>query len=160
MQALRFEDNILYILDQTKLPNQVDYLEIDSCTGVYKAIKNLSVRGAPAIGIAAGYGIALAASSIKTREMPEFLTQLENAIAEIKSTRPTAQNLFQVASRMSQIAFKCDTPDSAREKLTLEAIKIHEEQVKIDLELSRKGCRGQGFLCWSGLLYRIGQSHQ
>ena len=139
MQALRFENNILYVLDQTKLPGQVNYLEIDSCAGVCEAIKNLSVRGAPAIGIAAGYGVALAALSIKTGGMSEFLTQLEKAIAEIKSTRPTAQNLFQVTSRMSQIAFECDTPGSAREKLALEATKIHEEQARIDLALSRNG---------------------
>ena len=139
MQALRFENNILYVLDQTKLPGQVNYLEIDSCAGVCEAIKNLSVRGAPAIGVAAGYGVALAALSIKTGGMSEFLTQLEKAIAEIKSTRPTAQNLFQVTSRMSQVAFKCDTPGNAREKLALEAAKIHEEQARIDLALSRNG---------------------
>ena len=84
MQPLRFENNILYVLDQTKLPGQIDYVEIDSCAGVCEAIKTLSVRGAPAIGIAAGYGIALAAWRRKQMICPLF-SQLRAASA-VKST--------------------------------------------------------------------------
>lgn len=139
MQPLYFENNILHILDQRRLPAEISHLEISDYTDVCQAIKELAVRGAPAIGVAAGYAVALAALAIKTPEMASFLTELEQAISEIKSTRPTAQNLFQVAIRMRQVAFECSTPGSAREKLTLEAVKIHQEQTTTDLEISRQG---------------------
>jgi methylthioribose-1-phosphate isomerase len=139
MQPLRFENNILYVLDQTKLPGQIDYLEIDSCAGACEAIKNLSVRGAPAIGIAAGYGIALAALAIEADDMPSFLAQLEKAASAVKSTRPTAQNLFQVAARMLGLALNCSAPDDARVRLVQEAFEIHREQMESDLLLSKYG---------------------
>jgi methylthioribose-1-phosphate isomerase len=65
MQPLNFENDTLYILDQKKLPGETVYLEITEHTGVCQAIRELSVRGAPAIGVAAGYGIALGGLNIK-----------------------------------------------------------------------------------------------
>lgn len=139
MQPLNFENDTLYILDQKKLPGETVYLKITEHTGVCQAIRELSVRGAPAIGVAAGYGIALGALNIKTANRHCFLQQLDSIISEITSTRPTAQNLFQAAGRMQRIALACESPADTRAKLLLEACKIHDEQVKIDLEIGRHG---------------------
>lgn len=139
MQPLSFDNDVLHILDQTKLPGEIHYLKLKDYAGVCKAIKDLSVRGAPAIGVAAGYAVALASLAIKSSEMVSFLARIEQAILEINSARPTAQNLFQVTARMRKVALECQTPGEARTKLVLEAGKIHREQTRTDLELSRHG---------------------
>ncbi|MDD2251405.1 MAG: S-methyl-5-thioribose-1-phosphate isomerase [Dehalococcoidales bacterium] len=139
MQPLIFENNVLNILDQTKLPGEAIYLKTTDYTDVCQAIRELSVRGAPAIGVAAGYAIALGARSINAADMPAFLTELESVITTVTSTRPTAQNLFQAAERMKKVALLCQTSGEAREKLLQEARNIHFEQIKTDLEIGRLG---------------------
>jgi len=139
MQPLRFDNNTLHILDQTRLPEEISYLECKDYTEVCQAIRELSIRGAPAIGVAAGYAAAMGAIAVKAAEMPEFIRCLEHVISAITSTRPTAQNLFQAAERMRRSALSCQNPDEARKKLMQEARDIHFEQIKTDLEIGRHG---------------------
>ncbi|MBE9209526.1 S-methyl-5-thioribose-1-phosphate isomerase [Nostoc sp. LEGE 06077] len=92
------------LIDQTRLPNEYAFVEIHRSEDMALAIKTMIVRGAPAIGVAAAYGMYLGAREISTRERTEFLTQLETVAQLLRETRPTAVNLFWAISRMLKTA--------------------------------------------------------
>src|SRR3990172_8333563 len=92
------------LIDQRQLPGQVVYLDCADHREVAEAIRNLSVRGAPAIGIAAAMGLALGARSIQTRDPDHFLRELSRIADELAATRPTAVNLFWALDRMKRVA--------------------------------------------------------
>ncbi len=92
------------LIDQRQLPGQVVYLDCADHREVAEAIRNLSVRGAPAIGIAAAMGLALGARSIETRDPDHFLRELSRIADELAATRPTAVNLFWALDRMKRVA--------------------------------------------------------
>lgn len=98
-----YEDSVL-LIDQTRLPNEYALVEISRCEDMARAIKTMIVRGAPAIGVAAAYGMYLGAREIQTTERDEFLTKLEQVAQLLRSTRPTAVNLFWAIERMLKTA--------------------------------------------------------
>ena len=89
------------ILDQTRLPAEETYLETADYRQVAVAIKELKVRGAPAIGVAGAYGVAVGALAIDSSAVEDFRTRLREVYATIDSTRPTARNLFWAIERIS-----------------------------------------------------------
>ena len=101
MKPIEWLDNKLKIIDQTKLPGSTVFIEITDYLDVVKAIKELKVRGAPAIGVAAGYGIALGAQRIKVESRNAFQTHLDEILKTFAASRPTAVNLFRTIDRMS-----------------------------------------------------------
>ncbi len=119
------------LIDQRKLPHEEVYVEIKSAEEMYTAIKDMLIRGAPAIGVAAGYGIALSALSSKNR------ASLERDIFLIESARPTAYNLFYAVKRMRRLLEREGLKPSL---FVEEAIKIHEEDKKLTELLGEKGC--------------------
>ena len=92
------------ILDQTRLPREEVYLELDDYRDVAAAIKELKIRGAPAIGIAGAYAVALGALKIEATTADDFLKKLQDVIDAIAATRPTARNLFFALERMKKVA--------------------------------------------------------
>ncbi len=92
------------LIDQTRLPAEYNTVEINSCQDMAEAIKTMIVRGAPAIGVAAGYGMYLGAREIASSHRQKFLNQLEEIALLLRSTRPTAVNLFWAISRMLKTA--------------------------------------------------------
>lgn len=124
--AVRWHDGKLLILDQRQLPGVVEYLEIDDVQGGWDAINTLAVRGAPAIGIAAGYTlvVAMAAEGRDLEAKPgQFLAQLEQYATHLESARPTAVNLSWAVRRICARAKRSANLDAIRE----EAEHIHEE---------------------------------
>ncbi len=117
------------ILDQNRLPFEESYFETFDYLEVAKAIKSLQVRGAPVIGVAAAYGIALGALSIDyNRQDWQYL--LQKVVTTIRETRPTARNLFWVIERMEKI-ISCERGgDALKQALVNEAMKIAEEEVE------------------------------
>lgn len=99
------EDRVL-LLDQTQLPAEATLVEITRCEDMARAIQNMMVRGAPAIGVAAAYGIYLGAREIQTQEREAFLNQLEEIAQMLRQTRPTAVNLFWAIGRMLKTAYE------------------------------------------------------
>ena len=95
--------NAIVILDQTKLPNEVEILNLKTQEEIWNAIYLLQVRGAPAIGITAGYGIYLAAKQIKASSFNAFYTEFKKAKDYLDSSRPTAVNLSWALNRMEQV---------------------------------------------------------
>jgi len=99
-ESLRWRDGQLELLDQRELPGKTIYLRFDSARAVAEAIRAMVVRGAPAIGCCAAYGIALEALRLQSEDGAAFKGGLERAYTELGSSRPTAVNLFWALGRM------------------------------------------------------------
>jgi len=106
------EDDCLELLDQTVLPGKISYLKCRDYCDVAGAIKCLAVRGAPAIGAAAAYGLALAAKQLGPVDKISFIAGLERAVHELASTRPTAVNLRWALDRCLQSVHALETDDT------------------------------------------------
>ena len=135
--TIKRQDNKVVILAQTLLPQETRYLELDDYRDVIDAIKRLDVRGAPAIGIVAAYGIALAVHQTKRCDS-EFLNEIA---ARFKDSRPTAVNLFWAVDRMLEKAgeLSSDEYDITLEGLWAEAESIHEEDRRMCEEIGKHG---------------------
>ncbi len=99
-----WQDDRVLLIDQTRLPNEYALVDIHRCDDMAQAIKTMIVRGAPAIGVAAAYGMYLGAREIETHDRDHFLTQLEDVAKILRATRPTAVNLFWAIERMLKTA--------------------------------------------------------
>ena len=99
-----WKDDRVLLIDQTRLPAESSWVEIDSSTAMATAIKTMIVRGAPAIGIAAAYGLYLGATEKNTSDRTELLSHLESVAELLRQTRPTAVNLFWAIERMLTVA--------------------------------------------------------
>jgi methylthioribose-1-phosphate isomerase len=127
------------ILDQTRLPHEEVYLELDDYRNVASAMRELKIRGAPAIGIAGAYAVALGALKIDAANRDEFLKKLRSVSNTIAATRPTARNLFFALERMKRAAEAAKSADNIRKALVDEAVKIHEEEADATHRLSLLG---------------------
>lgn len=130
------EKGAIVIIDQTRLPYEQDIIDIRTQEEVWKAINILQVRGAPAIGVCAGYGLYMAARDIDTVNVEEFRDKLQKAADYLDSSRPTAVNLSWALKRMMRV---CNDNldlgvDGLKERLYREARAIHAE----DTEMCRK----------------------
>jgi len=137
-RAIEWLDGKLRILDQSRLPRDEIFADLDNYYDVILAIKEMRIRGAPAIGVAAAYGIALGASCIETINEDEFLAQLSQVIQNFADSRPTAVNLFQATRRMQRAA-KGDSIAEMKKSLIDEAKQIHKEEITATELLSRLG---------------------
>lgn len=101
-----WQDDKVFLIDQTRLPKEYSIVEIGRCEDIAQAIKTMIVRGAPAIGVAAAYGMYLGAREITVSDRSVFLPELERVAQMLKETRPTAVNLFWAISRMLRTAYE------------------------------------------------------
>lgn len=108
-----WHNNSVSLIDQTRLPKEYTVVEISRSEDMAEAIKTMIVRGAPAIGIAAAYGIYLGAREIETSDRIQFLDKLEKIAELLRSTRPTAVNLFWAIGRMIKTAY--ETPGTVED---------------------------------------------
>jgi methylthioribose-1-phosphate isomerase len=139
MKAIEWLGTSLKLLDQTRLPRKEAYLELKDYRDIASAITELKIRGAPAIGIAGAYGIALGALKIEAQDADDFRRELKRVIQTIAATRPTARNLFRALERMEAIAEKDTNVERIKQALVAEAAKIHEEEAEATLKLSQLG---------------------
>jgi len=139
MKAIEWFGDKVRILDQTRLPQKEVYLELSRYQDIASAIKELKIRGAPAIGVAGAYGIALGALKIKAKSRADFLKKLQGVSQTIASTRPTARNLFRALDRMQQVAESGKNVEQIKKALVSEAIAIHNEEAEATLKLSQLG---------------------
>jgi methylthioribose-1-phosphate isomerase len=137
-RAIEWLDGKIRILDQSRLPREQIFADLDNYQDVVLAIKEMRVRGAPAIGIAAAYGIALGASDIETVNKNEFLIQLNQVMQTFAASRPTAVNLFQAINRMQKAA-RGDGVAEIKNSLINEAKRIHKYEMTATELLSRLG---------------------
>ncbi len=115
-----WENDRAILIDQTRLPNEYQTVAITSASEMAKAIKTMIVRGAPAIGIAAAYGLYLGAREIQTSDRSLFLAELEKIGEMLAATRPTAVNLFWAIARMLKTARETEVPVAQIKTVLLE----------------------------------------
>ena len=137
-RAVEWLDGRLRILDQSKLPREQVFADLHNYRDVVLAIKEMRVRGAPAIGVAAAYGIALGALGTKTGNKDHFLAQLNQVMQAFAASRPTAVNLFQAINRMKKAA-RGDGVAEMKQSLVNEAKGIHQEEIDATEKLSQLG---------------------
>jgi len=163
-KTIEWKKNSVRILDQRKLPIEVRYLECKDPHSVAQAIRTLAVRGAPAIGVAAAMGIALAARKLQCRQPEVFRKGMAEVCEEMRHTRPTAVNLFWAIDRMRKILDRVDSLGikEVKGRLEEEARLIHAEDIAINRKIGDHGkClirEGDGVLthCNAGALATAG----
>lgn len=141
--ALDDADSALVIIDQTKLPERIELLHLHTAQEMWDAIYLLQVRGAPAIGVAAGYGVYLLAKSIDTDDFDEFYKQFCTYKQYLDSSRPTAVNLSWALNRMEQVVLRAHDAGSSvtqiKDLLKKESIAIQEEDIAICRAIGEHG---------------------
>jgi len=100
LRTIEWQDGTVVTVDQTKLPNETVFLKMKTCKDVAEAIKTMKIRGAPLLGVAAGYALALVAYNSKTKQTEELINDLKSGAEIIRATRPTAVNLFWAIDRI------------------------------------------------------------
>ncbi|MGA2490543.1 MAG: S-methyl-5-thioribose-1-phosphate isomerase [Anaerolineales bacterium] len=103
MRTVFWEDDSLKMIDQRCLPASLEVISLHTCLEVIEAIRNMTVRGAPAIGAAAAFGLALAAKGSQAKTTSQLFSDLEYAVAELKASRPTAVNLGWAVDRVMKV---------------------------------------------------------
>jgi methylthioribose-1-phosphate isomerase len=139
LKVVSWAGNSLTILDQTRLPQQEIYIQTTDYRDVITAIKELKVRGAPAIGVAAGYAAALGALKIKAATLNVFFKEFDKVLEEIASSRPTARNLFWAVERMRCVSCDGDNVASIKERLVNEAVAIQAKETESSTQMSVHG---------------------
>ena len=137
VKTIEWIDGKIRIIDQTKLPGQLVYIDIDQIQDLAEAIRNLRIRGAPAIGIAGAMGVALIAYQHKNEERKKLIQKLEETIHVLRKTRPTAVNLFWALDRMESLVHSIDDKSSEKiydyivHEFTAEEIESHKSNIKL-----------------------------
>ncbi len=131
--TIEWKKDCVRIIDQTKLPLKLEYLDCHEVKSIWKAIKELKVRGAPAIGIAGAFGVILGIKSIHTNDSRVFREKVDKIIAYLGTSRPTAVNLFWALERMRQlVVLHHELAVSVLKRLLIkEAVKILNEDKTI-----------------------------
>lgn len=137
VHALRWTGDSLIVLDQRLLPEKIDYDEYCNAQGVTEAIKTMRVRGAPAIGIAAAYGVALSVMQHYAESDSRWKAKVDNDIQQLANSRPTAVNLFWALETMRKTL---DKPScNLIEEVKLAAENIHTADIKANLTMGELG---------------------
>ncbi|MDD2703277.1 MAG: S-methyl-5-thioribose-1-phosphate isomerase [Candidatus Omnitrophica bacterium] len=146
LRTIEWKNNGIKIIDQTRLPAEFRYLCLKDIKSLWHAIKELKVRGAPAIGAAAALGVYLGVKGFKKKDFASFQKELDQVIAYLASSRPTARNLFWGLERMRRTALEHrDTPVEGIKKI------LFKETQEI-IEEDRRVCRMIGF--WGSKLIK------
>jgi len=139
IRPILWDDGTLKLLDQTRLPAAEEVVEINDYRGAVAAIRDMQVRGAPAIGVTAAYAVVMAATELWTSDRDSFLSGLREAGTVINAARPTAVNLQWAVRRMLEVAES--EPDLAQvnARLLAEARAIQVEDEEINRRMGDNG---------------------
>ncbi len=139
--SIRWVDGVVKMLDQRLLPDEVVYLDFVQCEEIATAIQQMVIRGAPAIGIAAGFGLALTAIHSLASEKSVFVSELNQAADVLKKSRPTAVNLFWAINRILRLANSTDELDInlLKQIIISEAQNIADEDIQMNKKMAMNG---------------------
>ena len=139
LRTVEWKDNRVRMIDQTKLPNEFVYVEYNDFNQVADAIRNLVVRGAPAIGVSGAFGLALASMQSNAETKDDLLVYLKEAHEILLETRPTAVNLKWGLDQIMNIAQQGENVEQIRTSVIEEAKRLAEEDVKINMSMGKFG---------------------
>jgi methylthioribose-1-phosphate isomerase len=142
-ETVMWRDDRVVMLDQRSLPTEETYVECDGPEEVAEAIRNMTIRGAPAIGVAAAMGIALGAMRLRVKSIGRFKEEFEGICRMMLETRPTAANLSWAIQRMKDVmrGHEGEGLDVLRRSLKLEAMAIREMDIEINRQMGHNGKR-------------------
>ncbi len=163
-KTIEWKGDFVRILDQRRLPSEVRYLDCRDAFSVVRAIRSMAIRGAPAIGVAAAMGIALAAKKVQSPRRETFRKEIEKVCHLMAQTRPTTRNLFWAIERMKRVLDSSDFKDVANftSRLEEEALRIYKEDLRTNRKIGEHGKslirEGDGVLthCNAGALATAG----
>ena len=139
LKTIEWKDNSVIMIDQTKLPNILEYVTYTDYNQIADAIRTLVVRGAPAIGVSGAFGLALAALQSNATEKEELISYLKNAKKVLFETRPTAVNLAWGLEKIMEIANQSNSVQEIRNNVVEYAKKMAEEDVQINMSMGKIG---------------------
>jgi methylthioribose-1-phosphate isomerase len=139
LKTIEWKNNKVIMIDQTKLPNELIFVEYDDFNQVANAIKTLIVRGAPAIGVSGAFGLALAVLQSKATTKDKIISDLEDARKILFATRPTAVNLGWGLEKIMKVAKTGDSVEQIRELVISEAKKMADEDIEINKAMGKNG---------------------
>jgi len=141
IRAVIWQDNTLKLLDQRRLPSQETYLELPDVQSVAQAIRDMVVRGAPAIGITAAYGVVIAAQHRIQQNPGDWQVAIEADLALLAESRPTAVNLFWALKRMREAINNINSasPEDSVQALLKVAKQIHEDDLVANQRMGEAG---------------------
>ncbi|RLG46387.1 MAG: S-methyl-5-thioribose-1-phosphate isomerase [Thermoproteota archaeon] len=139
-RTVRYEPGRVILIDQRRLPDELTFLECSTVEDVARAIETMAVRGAPAIGVTAALGLALAAEVSGARDRESLLRDLREAAERLRRTRPTAVNLFWAIDRVMRAAESAEGgAEDVRRAVVEEALKMAEEDVETNRRIGELG---------------------
>lgn len=139
LTTISWENDGVRIIDQTKLPESLEYITCSTYIDIADAIKNLAIRGAPAIGVAAAMGLALCAKKSTSETKHKLLEELNSAYQILHSTRPTAINLKWGLDAIMEEAVKYDEAEDIKANLAKLAVRLSQEDIAINKKLGGFG---------------------
>jgi len=142
VRTIEWKDGVVVTIDQTKLPNELVFLKMEKCSDVASAIENMKLRGAPLIGVAAAYGLALTAFHSKAKNKENLIREIEESAEILRKTRPTAVNLFWAINRIVKKAHETSGDAKAVAKATTEeAQRMADEDVEVNRRIGEHGSK-------------------
>ena len=139
LRTVEWKDNKVVMIDQTKLPNELVFVEYDDYNQVADAIQTMIVRGAPAIGVSGAFGLALAVLQSEATTKDELIFDLEKARKILFETRPTAVNLAWGLKKIMNAAKSGDSVEQIKELVISEAKKMADEDIEINKTMGKNG---------------------
>ena len=141
LKTIEWKDNSVIMIDQTKLPNILEFVTFTDFNDVANAIRTLVIRGAPAIGVAGAFGLALASLQSQATEKNELLSYMKNAKQILFETRPTAVNLVWGLNKIMEVANSAETVDEIRSNVIENAKKMANDDIQINMEMGKNGSK-------------------
>jgi len=140
MRTIEWRDGVVVTIDQSALPNKEIWMTIEDCKEMASAIKEMRLRGAPLIGVAVAYGMALTAYHSKAKRRDTFLKELEETAETLRKTRPTAVNLFWAVERILSRAKEARGDiEALRQAVINEAQKMADEDIEVNRRIGKHG---------------------
>jgi len=142
LRTIGWKDGAVITIDQTKLPNKTVFLKMKRCDEVASAIKEMKIRGAPLIGVAAAHGLALTACHSKAKDRDELIEEMKGSAEVLRKSRPTAVNLFWAVDRILERAEETlGNATDVAEAVVDEAQKMADEDVEVNRKMGEHGAR-------------------
>ena len=139
LKTVEWKDNSVIMIDQTKLPNSLEYVTYTDYNQVADAIRTLVIRGAPAIGVSGAFGLALAALQSNAKEKDQLIQDLETAKKILFETRPTAVNLAWGLEKIMKITKDDKTVDEIRTSVIETAKQMAKDDIQINMSIGKNG---------------------
>jgi len=140
-KTVEWLDGRLRWLNTLKLPYREEYVESSDYERVAEAIERMEIRGAPAIGVAAAFAVALAALSFRGNSVEDLRNYVIKAIERLRRTRPTAVNLFWALNRVENVLRKGDDVEAVKSAIIDEAMKIYREDLEVNMKIGEVGSK-------------------